>query len=249
MRLNRLNTSAMLIACIVACAALTSAGRGWCGDFFELQRPSHLSLTLFAGGYGNDQYGNSREGFQFEQSVTRFIGLVGAASAYQVYKGTAGFDNPLSPAHKSSVRNFGVFEGGIDFIPFPGTSLILLGGEDVGDAHAPVIEGDFSSWLRIHTRHPVNLAFSGYHFYQNGVTSGTWDLRVMAMSTAEFILLLGAGGAIWGGGSVSNVKAHGGPDIGLFLRRLHLNVSVQGGYGSAHTYGIVTCSRHFSWEE
>ena len=247
MRSDYWNLSRIPIAYLVACVALACADPGSCAEFFE--RPSHLSVALFAGGYGNDQYGNTHEGFQLEQSVNRFFGLVGAASAYQVYKGTGGFDSPLTPARKSSVRNFGLFEGGIDFIPFQGTSFMLLGGEDVGDAHAPVIEGDFSSWLRIHTRHPVNIALSGYHFYQNGVTSGLWDLRAMSMSTAEFILLLGAGGAIWGGGSASGVKALGGADVGMFLRRLHMNIAAQAGYGSDHLYGIVTCSRQFTLEE
>src|ERR1700737_2128901 len=58
----------------------------------------------------------------------------------------------------------------------------------------------------------------------------------MAISTADFILLLGGGGAIWGGGSLGTVKAHGGPDIGIFLKSWHLSIDVQAGYGSAHTY-------------
>jgi hypothetical protein len=218
-------------------------------DIFELATPPHLSVTLFATGYGNEKYGSTRGGFQLEQSVSRVFGLVGRATAYQIYKGTGGYDSPLSPSPRSATRNFGRFQGGVDITPFQGTSLVLLGGEDVGDSHAPVIEGDFSSWLGIHSIHPINFAFTGSHYYQNGVTSGTYDVRMMAISTADFILLLGGGGAIWGGGSLAKVKAHGGPDIGIFVRSWHLNIDVQGGYGSSSVYGVVSVSRQFGWDE
>lgn len=232
---------------VVPCASDTPAHSS--SDFFELANPPHLGLTLFAIGYGNEKYGSTREGFQLEQSVNGLFGLVARASAYQMLKGTIGYDSSLSPSSRSAVRNFGRFQGGLDITPFQGISLVLLGGEDVGDSHAPVVEGDFSSWFGIHTVHPFNLSSSCSHYSQNGVTSSTYDLRMMAMSTADFILLLGGGGAIWGGGSLGTIKAHGGPEIGVFVRRWDLNVEVQGGYGSAHTYGVVTVSRHFSWDE
>src|ERR1700730_7658114 len=76
------------------------------GNFFDLANPGHLSLTLFASGYGSNKYGTTHGGFELEQSVTSYVGVVGRASAYQIYQGT-GFDNPISPAHRSSVRNFG----------------------------------------------------------------------------------------------------------------------------------------------
>jgi hypothetical protein len=232
---------------IVSLASATPAYTNF--HILELVTPPHLSVTLFSIGYGNEEYGSTQGGFQLEQSVNGLFSLVGRASAYQILKGTIGYDSPLSPASKSAPRDFGRFEGGLDIIPFPGTSLVLLGGEDVGDSHAPVIEGDFSSWFGIHTAHPFNISFTGSHYYQNGVTSGTYDLRTMAMSTASFILLVGGGGAIWGGGSLAAVKAHGGPDIGIFLRRWQLRVEVQAGYGSAHTYGVVSASRQFNWDE
>jgi hypothetical protein len=236
-----------LLGFIVPLAADTRAYPS--SDFFELANPPHLSLTLFAIGYGNEKYASTQGGFQLEQSVNSFFGLVGRAAAYQMFKGTIGYDSPLSPSSRSATRDFGRFQGGIDFTPFQATSLVLLGGEDVGDSHAPVIEGDFSSWFGIHTIHPTNVSFSGSHYYQNGVTSGRYDLRTMAISTADFILLLGGGGAIWGGGSLGTVKAHGGPDIGIFLKSWHLSIDVQAGYGSAHTYGVVSFSRQFSWDE
>jgi hypothetical protein len=237
----------IVLGLIVPLASATPAYTHF--HLFELVTPPHVSVTLFAIGYGNEEYGSTQGGFQLEQSVNGLFGLVGRVSAYQILKGTVGYDSPLSPSSRSAPRDFGRFLGGLDITPFPGTSLELLGGEDVGDSHAPVIEGDFSNWFGIHTTHPFNISFSGSHYYQNGVTSGTYDVRTMAMSTANFILLMGGGGAIWGGGSLAAVKAHGGPEIGIFLRRWQLHVEVQAGYGSAHTYGVVSVSRQFSWDE
>ncbi len=246
----RLSFGATCLA-FLAVELLTAVGLSaqTAGDLFELKRPPELGLTLFAGGYGNDQVGSTYGGFELEQTLTSYINVVGAISGYQFWKGTGGYNSPLTPAPKGAPRNFGRFQGGLDLIPFQGTSLAVLGGEDAGDSHAPVIQGIFSSWLGIHSIHPLNLAFDGWHYYQNGVSSGTYDIRTIALSTADFLLLAGMGGAIWGGGSLPSPKTHGGLDLGVFIPKWHLDLDVQGGYGSSHTYGIVMLSRHFSWEE
>jgi hypothetical protein len=238
--------AAALMALIVL--ASTEAWAGAYSDFFELANPPHFSLMVFGSGYGSDVYGSTHGGFQFDQTITRYVGLVGRVSAYQVYHGS-GFDNPLAPAAKSATRNFGRFEGGIELTPVQGTSLSVMGGHDVGDSDAPVIDGDFSSWLAPHSIHPVNFSFSASHYYQNGVTSGRIDLRTIALSTADLMLLAGAGGAIWGDGSVGQAKGQGGPDIGIFIRDWHLSIDLQVGYGSAHLYGLVGFSRVFGWDE
>jgi len=62
-------------------------------------------------------------------------------------------------------RNFGVLLAGLDFLPFEGTSFKMLGGSDVGDSDRARIEGDFSSWLWLRSRHPINVASIGDHFY------------------------------------------------------------------------------------
>ncbi len=217
-------------------------------DFLQLTSPGHLSLTLFASGYGSDKYGTTHEGFELEQSVTNQVSLVARAVAYSVYQGT-GFDSPLLPASRSSTRDFGRFQGGLDLAPLPDISLVILGGEDVGDSHAPVVEGDFSSWIVPHSLHPLNFSFSANHYYENEVTSSRIDLRAIVLSTAEVMLLAGAGGAIWGGGSVGNAKGQGGPDLGVFLRRWHASIDLQAGYGSSHTYGLVSFSRRIGWDE
>jgi hypothetical protein len=239
----------LLLAASLVLAAVAGSTRARAdAGFFHLTDPGSLNLALFVNGFGSDKYGTTHEGFELEQSVTTQLGLVARASAYQVYQGT-GFDSPLLPASRSSTRNFGRFQGGVDITPLPGVSLTLLGGEDIGDSHAPVVEGDFSSWILPHSLHPINFSFSGSHYYENEVTSGRIDLRAILLSTAEVMLLGGVGGAIWGGGSVGNAKGQGGPDVGIFVRRWHASIDLQAGYGSSHTYGLVNFSRQFHWDE
>ena len=238
----------VLAAALVLAAIGTSASARADSHFFDLMDPEHLSLALFVSGYGSEKYGTTHEGFELEQSVTSQLGLVARTTVYHIYQGT-GFDSPLLPASRSSTRDFGRFEGGVDIEPLPGVSLVLLGGQDVGDSHAPVVEGNFSSWIVPHSLHPLNFSFSGSHYYENEVTSGRIDLRAIVLSTAKLMLLAGIGGAIWGGGSVGNAKGQGGPDLGIFVRRWHISIDVQAGYGSSRTYGLVNFSRQFHWDE
>jgi len=216
--------------------------------FLELQNPGHLSLRLLAAGYGAEKYGTTHTGFEIGQTITPAISIIGRAIAYQVYQGT-GFDSPLTPASRSSPRNFGLLEAGASFSPVQGTTFTLLGGQNIGDSDAPVFENDFSSWLWLQSRHPINFSYSTSHYFQNGVTNGLLDARTAAFSTGRLLLLLGVGGAIWGGGSVGQAKGQGGPDIGLFLREWRVSIDLQVGYGSSRTYGLVSFSRSFGWDE
>ena len=218
-------------------------------DFFTPANPQHLSLTLFASGIGNEsKYAATHEGFQLEQTLNPYIGVVGRVSGYQIYQG-AGWDNPLTLHPGTRPRNFGVFMGGIDLLPFQGTSLAILGGRDVGDSSGARIEGDFSSWLMLHSRHPINVSFTGDHFYNNGQSSGMIDARVVVSSSRELTWLVGAGGQLWGGGSEPNIMKEFGPDLGLFFRRWQTSVDLQGGYGNNHGYGTIAVSHHFGWDE
>jgi len=240
---------ALLAIAFLAIACLCWISSSYAGtDFFDLANPQQLSLTLFASGFGSEKYGTTHGGLQLEQTLTRYLAVAASISAYQLYQGT-GFDSPLAPASRSATRNFGRFEGGVNFTPIEGTSLAVLGGHDVGDSDAPVIDSQFSSWLIPHSLHPLNISFTLAHYYNNGVTSGTVDLRTVLLSTGSFILLGGAGSAIWGGGSARNAKAQAGPDLGIFVRDLHLRINLQGGYGSSRTYGLVSFSRTFTWDE
>lgn len=217
-------------------------------QFLDLQNPGRLSLKLFAVGYGAEKYGTTHAGFELDQTVTRAISIIGRVAAYQVYQGT-GFDSPLTPALRSSPRNFGLFEGGASFSPFEGTFFTLLGGENAGDADAPVFQNEGSSWVWLQSRHPINFAYSTSHFFQNGVTNGLLDARIVVLSTARMLLLAGVGGAVWGGGSVGQAKGQGGPDVGILVRQWGVSVDLQAGYGSSRTYGMVSFSRSFHWDE
>jgi hypothetical protein len=217
-------------------------------QFFDLEIPGHLTLRLFGTGYGAEKYGTTHEGFELNQTITHDVSLIGRAIAYQIYQGT-GFDSPLSPSPHSSPRNFGRFEGGLAVTPFPGTTFAILGGEDVGDSDAPMFENEFSSWIRLQSRHPLNFAYSTNHYFENGVTNGLIDFRTVAFSTGRWMLLMGMGGAVWGGGTVGQAKGQGGPDLGFFIRAWHLSVDLQAGYGSSRTYGTLSVSRSFGWDE
>lgn len=226
-----------------------SSTSGLYPNFFEVQSPGNFSLTMFGGGFGSDKYGTLQEGVQFEQSVTRYIGVVGRLTGYQLFEGE-GFDNPLDPGtgHKARL-NFGRFQGGLDMALTPALHFYLFGGGDAGDSHAATIEGDISSWLLLHTHHPLNLLATGGHDFQNGVTSSSIDLRTVVFSSEEYLLMAGGGGAIYGGGFVTTVSGEGGPDLGVYFRPWRMGLDIQAGYGSAHQYGQVAFYKQFNWPD
>ena len=249
MRTRAYRKAVVAMLSVVIAARATSARALPYSDFFTPANPQHLSLTLFASAIGNEsRYAATHEGFQLEQTLNPYIGVVGRVSGYQIYQG-AGWDNPLTVHPGTRPRNFGVFMGGIDLLPLQGTSLTILGGRDVGDSTGARIEGDFSSWIMLHSRHPINVSFIGDHFYNNGQTSGMIDVRVVMSSWREVTWLLGAGGQLWAGGPEPHVMKEFGPDLGLFFRQWQTSVDLQGGYGNNHGYGTIAVTRHFGWDE
>jgi hypothetical protein len=245
-------------------------------DFWSLETPGNLQATLFGGGYVSEHYGTTQEGFQLEQSITPYIGLFGRATAYQLFvKG-----NQLSPFNPTSGHQpqyyFGRFQGGLDFSLYPGTDFFLSGGHDAGDSHSSLIEGDFSSWVFPHSRHPLNISFSSIHTFENGVTSSEIDFQWILKSTANWIFLGGAGGAIYAGGSSPTsgallcknlgrfnqkcvigppgsqsrpINGEGGPDLGLYYRPWRIGLSAQFGYGAANNYGQLSLYKQLGWTE
>ncbi len=145
--------------------------------------------------------------------------------------------------------NFGRFQGGLDFTLFPGTHLYVSGGHDVADSDAYVIEGDFSSWACLHSKHPINTSFSSIYDWQNGVESTEIDVQAILLSTEKFMVLGGIGGAMYFGGFLSNAQGQGGPDLGFYYRPWQLGVSAQAGYGNAHQYGQISMYKQLSWFE
>lgn len=274
---------ARLIAGAALALAIVSTGRtanaqiaSLFPNFLTLERPGQLQATLFGGGFASDHYGTTQEGFQLEQSITPYVGVFGRATAYQLYvKGNQ--LNPFVPTKGNNPQYyFGRFQGGLDFTLYPGTDFFLSGGNDAGDADGSLIEGDFSSWLMPHSRHPLNFSFSSIHMFQNGVTSSEIDFQWILKSTANWIFLGGAGGAIYAGGSSPSggvvvchtsrqfqrvctiqpggeisrpIDGQGGPDLGLFYRPWRIGLSTQFGYGVAHNYGQLSIYKQLGWTE
>ena len=255
---NRISSLSITVALVFgfltgAVALAPHAHAQWFEDtypgFFSLQTPGLLQATAFGGGFVSDKYGVVQEGGQVEQSITPYLGAFGRATGYQLWIGS-GFDSPLAPGTGSHPRlNFGRFQGGVDFTLMPGTHLYVSGGKDVGDSHANVIEGDFSSWLMLHSKHPLNGSFSSIHDYENGVTSTEIDLQAILLSTEKYMVLGGAGGALYNGGFLADMQGQGGPDLGFYYRPWQMGVSAQGGYGSAHQYGQISMYKQLGWVE
>lgn len=94
-----------------AASASSVASSGW----LRFANPPQFSLLLFGGGFLSTQYGSTQQGFQAEQSVTEYVGLVARAAAYQLYIGPM-FDNPGS-------RAAGIRPGSISFARRSGSTL------------------------------------------------------------------------------------------------------------------------------
>jgi hypothetical protein len=217
--------------------------------FFQLASPGQLNFTLFGGGYVSDQYGTTQEGFQFEQSITRNVGLVGRAIGYQLYVGNP-FGDPLAPAKGHHSRlNFGRFEGGLDIKPSDSINLFILGGGDAGDSHAGVAEIDLSSWFLRRSSHPLNLSMSAVWGSQNQVWITEVDWRTILYSSEKYLLMAGAGGAIYAGGFVHGAEGQGGPDLGIYFPGWQIGLDAQAGYGSARQYGELSIFKQFVWTE
>jgi hypothetical protein len=169
--------------------------------------------------------------------------------------------------------NFGRLQARVDLTPVDGTHITLLGGGDVGDSYAAVVKGDISTWVLTNSKHPVNLAASTVYNNENTLVSSEIGLSCLLRSTDSYLLLLGAGGAIFSG-----VSAHGGPTINhmneegetvskvqppasggisgqggplfeVYLPRWNLGFDAQAGYGNAKQYGQLTIFKQFSWFE
>jgi hypothetical protein len=136
--------------------------------------------------------------------------------------------------------NFGRFQAGLDLSPWQGFNFVMLGGHDVGDSDAWVVESDISMWLLLASAHPINVFIAPVHNFQNDVTSSEIDLRVVAMQTPDWILQLGAGGQVFGGGFISGLAGEGGPIVGIYNRLYQMGADLQFGYGSPGVYGELT---------
>jgi len=251
--ISRISITLVIVVGLMTIAFAPNAHADWFEEtypgFFKLQTPGLLQAIIFGGGFVSDKYGVVQEGAQVEQSITPYVGAFARATGYQLWIGN-GFQSPLNPNGGAHARlNFGRFQGGVDFTIAQGVHLYISGGRDAGDSHANIIEGDFSGWLWLHSKHPVNLSFSSIHDYQNGVTSSEVDLQAILISTEKYMVLGGIGGAMYFGGFLSNAQGQGGPDLGFYYRPWQLGVSAQAGYGNAHQYGQISMYKQLSWFE
>lgn len=218
-------------------------------DFFKLPKHEQLTVTGFLGGYGSDKYGTIQEGFQLEQSITRYIGVFGRLTGYQLWIGE-GFDSPLDPGSGHKARlNFGRAQGGFDLNLWPGTHFFISAGHDFGQSDATIVEGDMSSWWMLHSFHPINVSFSSIHNYQNGITSTELDIQLILKSAEKYLLMAGGGGAIYMGGFVHGTEGQAGPDLSFYYRPWKLGLSAQSGYGSARQYGQLTMFKELDFIE
>jgi hypothetical protein len=206
----------------------------------------HLDVTLFGGGLASQDYYLTDEGIQLEQSITEGLGIVGRVTGYQLWI-EKNSTSPLAPSSQTANRlNFGRFQAGFDVSPLEGFSFVFLGGHDVGDSDAWTVESDISMWFMLNSPHPFNVFIAPVHNFQNDVTSSEIDLRVVAMQTPDWILLLGAGGSVYGGGFVSGLDGQGGPIVGIYNRIYQLGADLQFGYGSPGVYGELSIYKNFS---
>ena len=211
--------------------------------------PPHLDVTLFGGGLASEDYYLTDEGIQLEQSITEGIGIVGRATGYQLWI-EKNASSPLAPSNHTVNRlNFGRFQGGFDLSPMPGFNFVFLGGHDIGDSDAWTVESDISMWLLLANPHPINVFIAPVHNFQNDVTSSEIDFRAVAMQTPDWILLLGAGGSVYGGGFINGLAGQGGPIVGIYNRLYQIGADLQFGYGSPGVYGEVTLYKAFSIPE
>jgi hypothetical protein len=218
-------------------------------NFFKIPEHGQLTTLGFLGGYVSDKYATAQEGFQLEQSVTRYIGAFGRLTGYQLWIG-GGFDSPLEPGTGHQARlNFGRAQGGFDLNLWPGTHFFISAGHDFGDSDAPVVEGDMSSWWMLHSFHPINFSFSSIHNFQNGITSTEIDFQAILKSTERYLFMAGGGGAFYEGGFIHGTEGQGGPDVSVYYRPLLIGVSAQAGYGSAHQYGQITMYKELDFVE
>jgi hypothetical protein len=81
------------------------------------------------------------------------------------------------------------------------------------------------------------------------VTSSEVDVQAIVLSRENYMLLAGAGGAIYGGGFITSVEGQGGPDLTWYYRPWAFGMSAQGGYGNAHQYGQLSIFKQFGWSE
>jgi hypothetical protein len=199
---------------------------GWTGNaraqlqdlypgFFQLANPQVLDAILFGGGFGSQDYGSIQEGFQLQQTVTPYVGVVGRITGYQLWVGDH-FNNPLAPATFT-------IEGDFSSWLFRHTHHPLnfsFSASHNYENHVTSAEIDFRL-VALSTANYLFTAGSGGAIYQGGqITSaggqGGPDLGVYFRKWGFGLDLQGGYGTAGGFGQLSFVKQFDFVESGLF---------------------------------
>jgi hypothetical protein len=222
--------------------------------FLQPTMPPHLDCTLFtggieAGGFSPQRYQAIIEGTEVEQSLTHGIGLVGRVTGVELLI-HGNFSNPLQPSNTGRPRlNFARLQAGFRLKPLAELDVTILGGSDVGDSSAAVIEGDIRYSMFLASEHPTTVSTSTLHDYQNGITSAEIDFRSILFTRTSLAMYAGPAGQIYGGGIVPVTQGQGGGIVGAMLRRYNFGIELQSGYGNAGEYTQLSIFKGFSVRE
>ena len=197
---------------------------------FTIQQPGRVSLTLFSSGFGSDLFDDP----SWFSTRTEHYSLCSRGRAGYGLPGVPGRGIQQPVCDRVGTRTLRALPARNRHYPGAGCVAGGSGGHDVGNADKSVIEGDFSGWLFLHSRHPIDFSFTSTHFDENGITSTLIDVRTIVYSTGKWLFLAGEGGAFWGGGTEGKPNGQGGPDLGIFLREWDTRIDLQSGYGSSH---------------
>jgi len=253
-------------------------------DLFRIEAPKYLDATFDSGTFLSSDYAQIQEGFQLEQSINEYFGIFGRVTAYQIFEnhldegkvlvqdndGDVSAFLPLSTP--SAQLFFGRFQAGFDFYLTPDTSLQFSGGSDAGDDSSPLIEADLTTWLFVHRLHPLQLSVASLYTFQQRNTTSSISLDTVARSTADWLLMAGASGAIFNssfvsgvgrtaqipegepiplmvkiGGGGASLGGLGGVDFNAVYRPWQSTLGIQFGYGTSGYYGEIALSKQLGF--
>ena len=209
----------------------------------------NLNLTIFGGGFMSQDVGLTSTAIQAEQSLTQGLGLMVRVTGVQLYLFQRA-TSPLAPSNQAVGRlNYGRFQVGFDLKPTNSTSIMLLGGRDVGDSDAWSFETDISQWLLMGYSHPINLFLVPSYDTQNLITSSEIDITVMLKQNQSWAWMGGLGNSLSVGGFIHGVDGTTGPVMRLFYLPMQLGASLYAGYGSTGYDGMLILSKGFTLDD
>jgi len=282
---------AAAIGLVFATSGVSKAGDnrllGDISDYFRMETPGYLESTFDTGTFVTEDYAQIQEGFQLEQSINQYFGIFCRVAAFQIFQNH--IDNGTILVHDrpsdadisqlfplvspSAQLFFGRFQAGFDFYLTTDTTLQLSGGSDAGDDTSPLIEADLSTWLLVHSLRPLQLSLGSLYTFQDENSSSSISIDTVARSTASWLLMVGAGGAIFNSSFVSGVGTRrtnipegeprpfvvtvgnsgqslggqGGLDLNALYRPWQSTIGIQVGYGTSGIYGEIAISKQLGF--